>query len=448
MPVDQLRRDMQSIGQYDLIEKVAEGGMGTVYKGRHRLTGETVAVKVVPPHIASNPVYLKRFEQEYSAAKALDHPNIVRALDFGREDDVPYLVMEFVEGESLGQRLDRERRISADDAILIIEQVAQGLDRAHALGLVHRDVKPDNILLTDDGQAKLTDLGLVKEIDADLNLTRTGRGLGTPHFMAPEQFRNAKNADARCDIYSLSATLYMAITGELPFQSAGPLDAWMKKVKSDIAPPSELVPELPTRLDWAILRALSPDPGQRPNSCHEFIEDLKGQSDREPTPVEDVPSVTLANLWHLLYPGPEDTIHATRETTEGVRRALQDGSLGDADGLRLSRKPLGPFEPVRNFAEFRDLVLPVPSGGPVDIATRADGEFMGIGDADCEMGAAPAGAHMRAATPAAGPAAPMIDLGPTRSSLDWIVWLTLLAIAAFAGIVGYLFLPGLRWRWF
>src|SRR5205085_6760165 len=105
------------------------------------------------------------------------------------------------------------------------------------------DVKPDNILLTADGQAKLTDLGLVKELDADLNLTRTGRGLGTPHFMAPEQFRNAKNADARCDIYSLAATLYMAVTGELPFQSAGPVDAWMKKVENKLAPPRQLAPQ-------------------------------------------------------------------------------------------------------------------------------------------------------------------------------------------------------------
>ncbi len=338
MPVDQLRRNMQTIGQYDLLEKVAEGGMGTVYKGRHRVTGAVVAVKVVPAHIASNPIYLKRFEQEYNAAKALDHPNIVRALDFGRENDVPFLVMEFVEGESLGQRLDREQRLEEAEAIDIIAQVAQGLDRAHALGLVHRDVKPDNILLTADGQAKLTDLGLVKEIDADLNLTRTGRGLGTPHFMAPEQFRNAKNADARCDIYSLSATLYMTVTGELPFESAGPLDAWMKKVKNDIAPPSELVPTLSTRVDWAIRRAMSADPAQRPGNCREFVEDLTGHSDRAPTPLEEEPSVTVANLWHLLYRDTVGTFHATRETTEGVRRALKDGSLGDAAEVRLSRR--------------------------------------------------------------------------------------------------------------
>ena len=161
MAVDELKRELQAVGNYDLVEKIAEGGMGTVYKGRNRLTGDVVAVKVVPPHIAANPVYLKRFEKEYNAAKALDHPNIVRALDFGWHGESPYLVMEFVEGESLGQRLERDHLLSEAEALSIIEQVAQGIDSAHAMGLVHRDVKPDNILLTSDGTAKLIDLGLV-----------------------------------------------------------------------------------------------------------------------------------------------------------------------------------------------------------------------------------------------------------------------------------------------
>src|SRR5262249_34870638 len=152
--------------------------------------------------------------------------------DFGHEQGLPYLVMEFVEGETLGQRIEREGRLTEDEAIRVIAQVAQGLQKAHRLGLVHRDVKPDNILLTRDGQAKLTDLGLVKDADSDLNLTRTGRGLGTPIFMAPEQFRRAKDADARCDIYSLAATLYMMVTGTLPFEACGPLDAWMKKINN------------------------------------------------------------------------------------------------------------------------------------------------------------------------------------------------------------------------
>jgi eukaryotic-like serine/threonine-protein kinase len=436
MPVD-VKTAMQSIGQYDLIDKVAEGGMGTVYKGRHRLTGETVAVKVVPPHIASNPVYFKRFEQEYNVARALDHPNIVRALDFGRDDGVPFLVMEFVEGESLGQRIDREQRLTEAEAIRIAAQIAQGLDKAHALGLIHRDVKPDNILLTAGGLAKLTDMGLVKEIEADLNLTRTGRGLGTPHFMAPEQFRNAKHADARCDIYSLAATFYMAVTGELPFQSAGPLDAWMKKVKNDIVPALQLAPDLSQRADWAIRRAMSPDPTQRPETCREFIEDLTGQSDLAQAADADDLAVTVASLWHVLYRDPEGVVHTTCESTEGLRIALQDGSLGSVAELRLARRTQGPFEPPRNFPEFRDLALAAQA-----VAAVAVPQHMPTPPSSNPLRTAPVPATT------AGPAGPLIDLGVGQSSYDWLAWLTLLSLGITAAVIGYLLLPGVRWRWF
>ena len=293
MPVDTFEPGSQVFGDYEVISKIAEGGMGTVYKGRHRVTGETVAIKVLSPHMAKNPVMRRRLEQEYNAAHNLNHPNIVRALDFCADDPAPYLVMEFVEGESLGERVERDGRLDEAEAIQLITQVALGLQKAHGQGMIHRDVKPDNILVDHDGQAKLTDLGLVKELEADLNLTRTGRGLGTPHFMAPEQFRNAKNADVRCDVYSLGATLYQLVTGELPFNGCGPVDAWMKKINNDLPAPRQLVPELSERVDWAIRRAMNPDPNQRPASCWEFVEDLTGHSTqrlsivagRQPQPV-------------------------------------------------------------------------------------------------------------------------------------------------------------------
>src|SRR5262249_3990871 len=231
-----------TIGNYELLEKVAEGGMGSVWRARHRETGQVVAIKIMPAHMASNATLLRRFEQEFRAASRLDHPNIVRALDYGDNGSTPYLVMEFVEGESLGQKIEREGRMPEAEAVRIIAQAAQGLHRAHKQGIIHRDVKPDNIMVTPEGQAKLADLGLVKEVDADLNLTKTGRGLGTPHFMAPEQFRSAKDADVRADIYSLGATLYMMVTGELPFRSNGPLEAWMKKMNNELTPPRQLVP--------------------------------------------------------------------------------------------------------------------------------------------------------------------------------------------------------------
>ena len=371
----------QVVGNYDLLEKIAEGGMGAIFKGRDRRNGQIVAVKIMPPHMATNAVLLKRFKQEFSAASRLDHPNIVRALDFGEAGATPFLVMEFVEGESLGQKIEREGGLAEIEAIRIVAQVAQGLHRAHKQNLVHRDVKPDNILVTAAGLAKLADLGLVKETETDQNLTRTGRGLGTPHFMAPEQFRNAKNADARCDIYSLGATLYMMVTGELPFKSTGPLDAWMKKIQNDLTPPRQLVPTLSERLDWAIMRAMSADPSKRPLSCREFVEDLTGHSTRR-VPTMDS-STPLSEVWYLVYKDETGTAHTVKGNVSAIRRSLKDGLLGDADNIRVARVKAGPFESLRGFPEFRDLVVtPAPialpgkpsGGGPAaDTPTSRDG---------------------------------------------------------------------------
>jgi serine/threonine protein kinase len=355
MAMDATKLPLQTIGNYELLSKIAEGGMGTVYRGRNRQTGQIVAIKIVPSQMGSNQVLMKRFEQEFLAASRLDHPNIVRALDYCGTGPTPFLVMEFVDGESLGQKIERDGRMNEVEAIRLIAQVCQGLHRAHKMGMIHRDIKPDNILVTPDGQAKLTDLGLVKEVESELNLTRTGRGLGTPHFMAPEQFRNAKNADIKCDIYSLGATLYMMVTGELPFKSLGPLDAWMKKVNNDIAPPKKLVPTISDRVDWAIRRAMSADPALRPASCREFVEDLTGQSTRKVTSAGDG---GIQDLWYLVYRLDDDgPMHTVKGSTEGIRRALTEGLLGDASNIRACRTKQGPFESLKSFPEFRDLVL-------------------------------------------------------------------------------------------
>lgn len=364
MPTDELRgvAPLRTVGDYDLLSKIADGGMGSVYKARNNLTGDIVAIKIVPANMAANAVLVKRFEQEFKAASTLDHPNIVRALDFGYDNGSPYLVMEYVEGETLGQRIDQQGRLPEKEAIRIIAQIAQGLHKAHSNGMVHRDVKPDNILIKPDGTSKIADLGLVKENETDLNLTRTGRGLGTPQFMAPEQFRNAKNADSRCDIYSLAATLYMAVTGELPFRSCSPLDAWMKKVQNDYPPPRELNPHLSERLDWAIRRAMSADPMQRPTTCREFVEDISGRSTRR---VGSSSSASgQADLWYIVYSDEFGTTHTVKGAMQSIRRCFKEGRLGDANNIRVSRLPTGPFEQLRTHPEFRDLVI-VPVAVPL-----------------------------------------------------------------------------------
>ncbi|QVL31069.1 serine/threonine protein kinase [Telmatocola sphagniphila] len=362
-------RPLQGIGNYDLLNKIAEGGMGAVYKGRHRESGQIVAIKIIPPATAKNPVLLQRFKTEYEAAKQLDHPNIVKAIEYDASGPNPFLVMEFVDGESLGNLIEREGPIPEDLAVRIIAQVCQGLHRAHKQKLIHRDVKPDNVMLTSDYTAKLTDLGLVKEVDGDLNLTKTGRGLGTPHFMAPEQFRNAKHADVRCDIYSIGATLYMMVTGEVPFGKVGPLDCWMKKIRNDFTPPRELKPDLSDRVDWAIRRAMSGDPDQRPATCREFVEDLTGLTIRAKAPqqavnpnAQTIETPTTSNLpWYLVYKDDTGETHTVKGTTDGIRKALKEGLLGDAVNIRACQSKQGPFKYLKDHPEFRDLVIsPAP----------------------------------------------------------------------------------------
>jgi serine/threonine protein kinase len=455
---------MHSVGNYELLEKVAEGGMGSVYRARHRDTGAIVAVKIMPAHMAGNPVLVKRFEQEFNAASRLDHPNIVRALDLGQIDGVPYLVMEFVEGESLGQKLQREGRVSETEAIRIIAQVAQGLHRAHKDGLIHRDIKPDNVMVMPDGTAKLCDLGLVKELDTDLNLTRTGRGLGTPHFMAPEQFRNAKNADLRCDIYALGATLYMMVTGELPFRSGGPLDAWMKKMHNDLQPPRKIVPSLSERIDWAIRRAMSADPEQRPSSCREFVEDLTGRSTRKLPSAGDT-SAGNADNWYLVYKDEEGTTHTVKGSVNAIRRSLRDGLLGDASNVRASRTKTGPFENLRSYPEFRDLVVaPAPlavprsGSGPVTPPQEPPTVPHPFPPLKARPGSGvpnyPGVPPVPAAETFPGPAAstepdddamPHINFDAARApegdGSEWLKWVLLLLIAVVTAVVAYFLLP-------
>lgn len=358
---------LKTVGPYEILALIAEGGMGTVYRARHRETGELVAVKVFPASMANNSVLLQRFEQEFRAASRLTHPNIVRALEFGRDGKVPYIVMELVEGESLGQRVERDGRLPEAEAVAYMVQVAQGLHQAHQQGIIHRDVKPDNILVDGRGQAKLADLGLVKDLDADLDLTRTGRGLGTPHFMAPEQFRNAKHADVRCDIYSLGATLYMLVTGQLPFRGCTPLEAWIRKVHNDLPSPRQLRPDLSERVDWAIRRAMSADPNKRPGNCREFVEDLLGRRVHEAGPFFE-PLEPFLGDWYVRYATVQGHIATRKGPLTVVRRALQEGKCGQLELVQVAIQPDGPFQSLQEYPELRDLLV---QPGVLSLSPRA-----------------------------------------------------------------------------
>src|SRR5205807_6017996 len=186
--------------------------------------------------------------------------------------------MEFIDGENLGDIIERRGALPEAEASAIIAQIAAALQEAHAHGIYHRDVKPDNILVAVDGQAKLTDLGIAKDLQTECDLTNAGRGLGTPHFMAPEQLANAKNVDGRCDVYALGATLYMIVTGVIPFFSKGPLlTVFKKKAWNQYTPPRELVATLSDRVVDVINRAMNAEIAARHASCAEFITHLTGK---------------------------------------------------------------------------------------------------------------------------------------------------------------------------
>jgi eukaryotic-like serine/threonine-protein kinase len=336
------------------------------------MAGTAPPAKLLPSRssaeTAKNPLLLKRFEQEFKAASLIDHPNVVKAMDYCGTGATPFLVMEFVDGESLGARIERDGPIDEAEAIRIIGQVCEGLHRAHKQGLIHRDVKPDNILLTQDGTAKLTDLGLVKDVEGEMNLTKTGRGLGTPHFMAPEQFRNAKNADVRCDVYSLGATFYMMVTAVIPFDKTSPLDCWLKKTKNDFVAPKKANPKLSDRTDWAIKRAMHNDPAQRQTSCREFMEDLMGTGWRTSTsnsgthlPLGAVntepPPAPAEDIWYMVYRDAKQQMHTVKGATESIRRNITAGTLGDLNSILVSRTKTGTFLPLRSTPEFRDIAL-------------------------------------------------------------------------------------------
>jgi predicted Ser/Thr protein kinase len=210
-------------GDYEILEELGAGGMGKVYRARDLTLERLVALKMLAHKLSSDAAFVQRFLKEARAAARLNHPNIVQIYDFGCIDSVYYLAMEFVDGHSLGTYLKRGH-FSETESVQIIRHACRALSVAHADGIVHRDIKPDNMMLTSRGEVKLVDLGIAKRIDEDQSLTQTGQAIGTPHYISPEQIRGQKDVDPRADVYSLGATLYHLVTGHTPYSGAsGPI---------------------------------------------------------------------------------------------------------------------------------------------------------------------------------------------------------------------------------
>ena len=345
--------------------------MGVVYKALQRGMDRLVAIKVLPPELAANGVLLRRFYQEARAAARLDHPNAVRAIAAGQQDGLHYFAMEYVDGESLSRRLKRAGRLEEAEVVQIAVALAKALQAAHDLGMVHRDVKPENVILTSSGEVKLADLGLVKRRDQDLGLTQVGKGLGTTNYMAPEQFRDAKHADARCDIYGLGMTLYSALTGVRPWLGLELRQMYQRKAKGEIADVRQLNPTVSRRTAQAIRRATEPKPAERYSSCSEFLDDLTAQAparrvEREAetetryefhvpgTPTARAAVSESAGIWYVRYTDSSGKRRKLRLETDEVCRGIESGRL--AKDVRISPSQRGPWLHLSAFSEFTPVI--------------------------------------------------------------------------------------------
>ena len=223
-------------GDYEILEELGAGGMGKVYRARDLTLERLVALKMLAHQFSSDANFVQRFLKEARAAARLNHPNIVQIYDFGCVDSIYYLAMEFVDGHSIGTYLKRGP-FSESESIQIIRHVCRALSVAHADGIVHRDIKPDNLMLTSRGAVKLVDLGIAKRLDEDQSLTQTGQAIGSPHYISPEQIRGQRDIDSRADIYSLGATLFHLLTGHTPYTgSSGPIVMSMHLVEPQSDP--------------------------------------------------------------------------------------------------------------------------------------------------------------------------------------------------------------------
>ena len=263
-------------GRYQIVSKLGAGSVGAVFRAEDLHAGGNVAIKVLMPTAGYNePRAAKRLKREAQAASGLDHPNIVRILDYGEADAVPYIVMELVEGEELGDLVRREQRLDPHRAVYIVDQVASSLAHSHERGIVHRDLKPENIFLTRrDGRpdfVKVLDFGLVKLIDTEggiepTRITEQNLVLGTPHYMAPEQITGGRIGGAT-DLYSVGVLLYRLTVGQVPFPSDNVIVVMQAHVKEQPTRPSLLLPGYPPALEAVVLHLLAKDPRMRPDNA-------------------------------------------------------------------------------------------------------------------------------------------------------------------------------------
>ena len=289
------------VGPYQVRQLIGGGGFANVYRAIHSQTGERVALKIMLPHIAQNPQFVRRFKREARALQALAHPNIVRLCEFGRDGQIYYLAMEYLEGPDLSHLLSTQKQLSVQDAVSVTIQVAQALYAANRRGLIHRDIKPSNIKFDARGQIKVLDFGLARAAQSG-KLTDTGAHLGTPNYMSPEICRG-KRGDIRSDIYSLGIVLYEMLNGKPPFESDVAIVTMHRHIQE--APPQirERRPDIPAWLETVLYRMIAKNPSARFQSPGQLLYALQNHAapKTDSSRILAVFSIILAILALLIF---------------------------------------------------------------------------------------------------------------------------------------------------
>jgi serine/threonine protein kinase len=285
----------KTLGGYRIVEQVGMGGMATVYKAYQSSMERYVALKILPSHYAADPKFVRRFIREARTIAKLEHRNILPVHDFGEEDGVTYLAMRYLDGGTLKDMLAQGRPTLIDIAELM-SQICAALDYAHRQGVVHRDVKPANIMIDDEGSVFLTDFGIAKALEGTAELTEPGVGIGTPAYMAPEQSLG-KKVDGRTDIYALGVILYEMVVGRPPYGADTPMAVALAHIHEPLPLPRGIKPDIPEPIEAVIIKALSKDPGDRYQTANELAQAFKqALAESGPLPAETTLQMLLSKV--------------------------------------------------------------------------------------------------------------------------------------------------------
>jgi eukaryotic-like serine/threonine-protein kinase len=371
-------------GRYRLEQKLGSGGMSTVYLARDETLERWVAAKVLHREISDQPDQIERFRREARAVAQVSHPNVVAVIDAGEDGGRPYIVFEYCDGETLKERIDRMGKLPLDEAAAYAIEVGRGLQAAHARRLVHRDVKPQNVLIDSEGRAKVTDFGIARELEQD-GLTATGRVLGTTDYVSPEQAMG-RGVDARSDIYSLGVLLYEMLTGDVPFQAENLVGVAMKHVNERIPDVQRKRPELSSALAAVVERATEKKPEKRYPDMSTMLADLEsalevevaraGRSTGEATTVLD----SVPDRRRRILTSRRVSIAGILLVLAGTAAALLIAGLTGEDRERGGGGGGGGGEPTGTEVElvgaqdFDPEGTPVPEEHPEEVANAVDGD--------------------------------------------------------------------------